>query len=210
MNSEYIENLPDNIKKDISLEIYRAGDIVIEQGTTPNDVYLIKAGLVKAFNINSRGQEFLFEVFGTGEYFGEMEFFTESSYLAFIKCITDCEVFRMSYNTFDEILKNDHSLFVSLAKFMGSRMLKITERFVESSYYPLEFLFSKFLLKINEGSDLNLIIRTREELSNYFGTNVRSINRVIKKLTDSGAIKAGRDRLEIVSKEKLRSVLDLY
>ncbi|MFA8343656.1 MAG: Crp/Fnr family transcriptional regulator [Rhodothermaceae bacterium] len=210
MNSEYIDNLPERIRKEISLQSYQSGDIIIEQGTTPNSVYLINSGLVKAFNINSRGQEFLFEVFGTGEYFGEMEFFTESDYLAYIKCMTDCEVYRMSYGTFNEILKNDHKLFVNLAKFMGSRMLKITERFVESSYYPLEFLFSKFLLKMSEGSEPNLIIRTRDELSNYFGTNVRSINRVIKKLAESGAIKANRDRLEIVSEEKLRSILDLY
>lgn len=210
MNSMYVDNLPDHIRRSISLEKYKAGDIIIEQGTNPNYVYLINSGLVKAFNINSRGQEFLFEVFGTQEYFGEMEFFTESNYLAYIKCITDCEVYKISYKIFNEILKNDHNLFLGLARFMGTRMLKISERFVESSYYPLEFLFSKFLLKISEGSDPNLIIRTREELSNYFGTNVRSINRVIKKLVDSGAITASRDRLEIISEKKLKAVLDLY
>ena len=210
MNQEYFDILPESIRRKIKIKSIDAEEIIIEQGTRPNYVYYIKSGLVKAYNINSRGQEFLFEVFGTGEYFGEMEFFTESNYLANIKSMTECEVYRMSYKTFDEILKQDHKLFVSLAKFMGTRMLKISERFVESSYYPLEFLFAKFLLKISEGNEPNLIIRTRDELSNYFGTNVRSINRVIRKLSEMGAIVASREKLEIISKQKLKYVLSLY
>ncbi len=51
---------------------YRAGAVLIEEGTYGDTLYVLLKGTVKAFSSDERGREIIFGSYGPGEYIGEM------------------------------------------------------------------------------------------------------------------------------------------
>lgn len=182
---------------------FKEGDLVIKQDTHPNKLYLIKTGTVKAFHVNEKGQEFLLAVMGSKEIFGELEFFTKTNYMASVKCISDCEMIKFSYEEFEQLLKNETGLLLNLCSKLANRLLLISQRTLAHSYYSLEYLISKYLMNEYFSRSKSEIEISKENLASYFGTNLRSVNRILKKLSDENIILVDKNQIKILSEAKL-------
>ena len=51
---------------------YARGDMLIREGEASTEVYILLAGELKAFCTDANGHEFVFNVMGPGEFFGEL------------------------------------------------------------------------------------------------------------------------------------------
>jgi CRP/FNR family cyclic AMP-dependent transcriptional regulator len=51
---------------------YRKGNVLIEEGSVGDNLYLILSGSLRAFSSDVRGREITYGVYGPGEYVGEM------------------------------------------------------------------------------------------------------------------------------------------
>lgn len=195
------------IEKETAGYFFKEGDLVIKQDTSPNNLFIIKKGTVKAFHVNEKGQEFLLAVMGSKEIFGELEFFTKTNYMASIECISDCEIIRFSYKEFEQLLKNENGLLLNLCSKLADRLLSISQRTLAHSYYSLEYLISKYLMNEYFSRDKSEIVISKENLASYFGTNLRSVNRILKKLSDDKIISVSKNHIQIVSEAKLAANL---
>lgn len=54
------------------LRSYRRGDLLIEEGSLGDSLYLILSGTLRAFSSDARGREITYGLYGPGEYVGEM------------------------------------------------------------------------------------------------------------------------------------------
>lgn len=185
-------------------------EIIISQGYKPSIVFWVKGGIVKAFHTNENGQEFLIELFGTGEIFGELEFFDKKNYFASVESITNCDIVFINHYNFEQLLKIESSLLRNITDNMAARLLKISERTVSRSYFPLEYLIVKFLLSEMKSKNEKLLSISKTNLAQYFGTNIRSINRILKSLAESKCIKISENHVEILSNKKIMKILKNY
>ena len=206
MFEDYIKNLPEKIQAEITSFKVESNKIIIAQDTLPTHVHLVKKGTMKAFHTNEKGQEFLFGIFGQDEWLGELEFFTKTKSMGTIETITDCELYRIPYEIFDAVLKINSLLMFEICNTLAERLAKLTERSVEVSYYPLEYLVAKYIVNQSSDSGNDIINVVKEDMAHYFGTNLRSINRILKKFADDGWITTNKNEIEILTKSKLKQV----
>jgi CRP-like cAMP-binding protein len=207
---ETINNLPDYFYSRIEEISLPANKILIHQEGELRYLYMVKKGSVKVYHTNEKGQEFLFGLFGQGEFFGELEYFTNTNYFSSVETISECTVLRFTKELFKEILETSPALFALFCSSISFRLLKISQRSTEASYYPLEVLLAKFLdneIKDNKTSEVNVI---KENLAGYFGTNVRSINRILKKFSDNKIITINGSRIEIINPVLLQKIFYKY
>ena len=203
---ETVKNISEELYSQIDEIIIPANEILISQDSEPRYLYMVVKGSVKVYRTNEKGQEFLFGLFGKGEFFGELEYFTNINYFSSVETISDCTILRFTKNLFEKILNEKPGLYRIFCSSISFRLLKLSQRSTESSYYPLEVLLAKFLdneMKDNESSEINII---KENLAGYFGSNVRSINRILKKFSDKKILIAEGNKIEVLERERLRNV----
>ncbi|MBU1101737.1 MAG: Crp/Fnr family transcriptional regulator [Bacteroidetes bacterium] len=210
MFSELLNKLPKHLADELNTVTIQSGDIITNQEAPPFFVFIVLRGTVKAFHTNERGQEFLIGIFGNNELFGELEYFTKTNYFGTVEALTECEIVKIPHAVFEKILEHDFKMSVELCQALSNRLLKLSDRTVQSSYYPLEFLIAKFL--VNESNDISsdTIIISRENMSSYFGTNIRSINRILKKFADEKLITTRKNDIVIESLDGLKRIYKQY
>ena len=183
---------------------------IIEQDSKAEDVFYMIKGLAKAFNVNEFANEFLFGIYGNDEFFGELEFFTGIKYYNNVETITECELLKIPHHVFDELLKENNNLFMELAKKLADRLYAISKRAVEYSYFPAEYLLSKFLYHEAINGNTKEIMLSKEDTANYLGTNIRTINRVLKKFNDKNLITINKNKIRITDINNLCNIFKSF
>lgn len=210
MLSQLLNKMPNGLRADVKKITPEKNALIICQGALPEFIYLVKKGTVKVFHTNERGEQFLFGLFGQDEIFGELEYFTGVNYLCSVKTITACEIMQFPKNLFEVILREAPGIYEEICSSLAARLLRISQRTTDSSYYPLEFLLAKFFFNETKDNNSTEIQIEKENLSAYFGANIRSINRVIKQFVDAGIVSLNRKQLTIKNIKKLEQIIKSY
>lgn len=78
-----------------------SGEVIFLENEPGEDVYVISKGRVKLFNI-VRGHEYVLDILGDGEIFGEMAVLDKSPRMASAVTVAECEILRLSPNVLME------------------------------------------------------------------------------------------------------------
>ena len=79
---------------------YAKGNTILNAGETPEGVYYISKGYVKAYNLTKEGNEHLFLIYKPGEIFPARWAWLQSENSSFYKSITPVELYRISRKEF--------------------------------------------------------------------------------------------------------------
>jgi subfamily B ATP-binding cassette protein HlyB/CyaB len=85
-------------------EFYREGDVVFRQGAEPDKLYLIESGKLKVVRWEDKKQEII-NFLREGDFFGEKALIEETRRYADVVCLTDCHLFSLSNQAFQELVK---------------------------------------------------------------------------------------------------------
>jgi ABC-type lipoprotein export system ATPase subunit len=91
--------------RNLDMERYAPGEVIIQQGVPHEDFYLITRGEVEVRLKTANGQEFLVDRLGSGQYFGE---------IALLRGMTSTATVRAAPNTPVRVAALDRETFVSL------------------------------------------------------------------------------------------------
>jgi CRP-like cAMP-binding protein len=76
------------------LRKYPKGQILFYGGDTPTNVYLLKQGAIKVYDIDDKGNEKILHIIGRGGLFPAVFFFSKTDTSnTFYSTLTDCEVY---------------------------------------------------------------------------------------------------------------------
>ena len=104
----------------------RAGGKVFSRGDAGDEVFLIRAGIVRVLLPLQGGKRHHLATFGRGDYFGEMAFLDQGTRSADADARTDCELFVLSRSEFDAHARVDSALgarvFERLARAVSLRL----------------------------------------------------------------------------------------
>ncbi|NOQ22004.1 MAG: cyclic nucleotide-binding domain-containing protein [Candidatus Aegiribacteria sp.] len=92
-----------NIIDACSLRATEEQEVIIDQGSFTNDLYIIKSG--RFVVSDSKGEEFVLAALSEGDVFGEMAFFRSEIRSATVTCVTPGEILFMSRDSFKELYK---------------------------------------------------------------------------------------------------------
>jgi len=90
-------------------EFFAEGEAVFRQGTAPDKFYLIERGKIKVVRWDNRKQEII-NFLHEGDFFGEKALFEDTVRYADIVCLTDCHLFSLSREAFEEFISKSPKL----------------------------------------------------------------------------------------------------
>ncbi len=156
------------------------GEQIIRQKTNVLAVYILNNGIAKCYLTEDTGNDFVQEFFGAGEVFGEIEVFTNAISFCTIEALTPMQYFKIPREAFLDLVKNDPIFNRYVLNLMAS---KIRYTALRHSYHQSHTLADnlKRLLR-----DFPLLLQqiNKQDIANYLGVSVRSLNRVIQSLDD--------------------------
>ena len=94
----------------ITLKKYKKGDVIFEQESSPNNIYIIESGIVKLFHKKDE-QNFDIGTFTTGNCFGEVALIGILPYIGTAIAMTELSILQFSKISLHKLSKNNVVLF---------------------------------------------------------------------------------------------------
>ncbi|PWN71227.1 Crp/Fnr family transcriptional regulator [Chryseobacterium phosphatilyticum] len=177
---KYLEQLyhQQDHKKDIVLESFGQGKEILIQDQKPSQVLLIKDGIAKCYVAEENGKEYIVEFLGMGEIIGEVELIKNINYLCSIQAMTDIIAYSVSIPYFKSLIQKDITLNNLLLDSFAERVINTSSRASYQQLYTTEHTLTQ-LLTMQEKQGIQL---SKEDMADYLGITVRSLNRILKDL----------------------------
>ncbi len=127
----------------LSFETYPAGSRIITEGDAGDAFYIIHDGsvMVSAF-IENEDDEIVLTHLKAGDHFGEMALISGEPRSASVTAISDVQVWKLSRETFDELILHNPSITLTLTHLLTQRLKtanlarKETEAFYHKRFMP--------------------------------------------------------------------------
>lgn len=155
-----------------------SGQKLMEQGRLIPACYIIKSGIVKCYISEENGKDYLLEILGAGEIVGELEMLQKSKSLSNVKAISATELYQIDQANFYALTELNKEFNQLLLSILAERLSRTAVRSSYQQVYPLTYNLVR-LLQLFSNQELKI---TKNELSEYLGVSIRSLNRSMKQL----------------------------
>lgn len=206
--SNFLDICPDNIKDRFINLKFNPLDKIILQNEKCNYVYILKNGKAKVYSLTSNGIKYLEHIHNEYELFGEIEIFLDKPTLSYVEALNTCEIIKIPKDCFFEWISSDKdfSLYVNIQ--LAEKMYNTCVNTKTNIVYPLKYRFLFFLWKFS--TDYNLLFIHKDILVEGIGSNIRSVNRVIKELCNDGIIEYNKGLIRIKDLNKIINLMNEY
>lgn len=108
-----------------SLRFLKAGEVLIKEGETTQQVYIVRKGVLKAFKKGPSGDMINIGEINAGEFVGEMAYFNDTARMASVSAVIDSELIEIQPQVFEKVIYQRPSwaktLITTLAKRLKSK-----------------------------------------------------------------------------------------
>jgi len=189
---------------------YKKGAILFFEGDIGNDMYIIKSGFVKIYQLEE-DKEITLALFRDGDFFGEMALiqqgFTRS---ATAETIEPTVMYAISRIEFQRFLENSPKLILKLLEFTVQRLRNANEQIHDLTFLDVRSRIVKNIHRLSEdygkpvpGGLLVDLKLTHQQIANMVGTVRESVTKVLQELQDRGIISIENKRIIIHDLKKL-------
>ena len=175
---ELIENLyqTSDGKEDILLRNFEAGHQLIHQEVQGQKIYCIKSGVVKVFTTEENDKFYIHEFLGEGEVLGEIEAIRKVPAICTVEAITPMTVYMMNTSHFFHLLQTIPHFNSVIMGQLATRVANSSIKNAQQQLYPQSALLPQLLETLNAQQ----ILFTKQDLAEYMGISVRSLNRLLQ------------------------------
>jgi CRP/FNR family cyclic AMP-dependent transcriptional regulator len=170
---------------------YRRAEVIVEQGTKSNALYILLTGRARVVTADSRGREVILAVLQPGDYLGEMSLIDNEPHSATVRAEVQCDVLVLGRSEFTRCLPENSSLSYAIMRGLVAR-LRAADRQIESlALLDVYGRVARALLDMSEeGAEYKLIRNkvSRQDLAKVVGASREMVSRVMKDLEERGFI----------------------
>lgn len=172
---------------------YKKREIIFKEGDHAQYYFQITEGKVKLNNYNEDGKEFIHNVLGKSQSFGDPLLFLNHAYPMNAICLEASEIIRLPKGSFIEMLKKYPEISLEMnACFSQQVYYKFVMMQSMSSQNPILRLkgVMNYLKSYHDGDCAHCftIAFTRQQLANLTGLRVETVIRTLKKMEKEGDI----------------------
>lgn len=164
--------------------------VIIYQGEIPLTAYIVRSGIIKAYNINSAGNEQIADFYKAGEMFPSTWIFGKSTNaIYYYEALTDAKTWMVEKDALLEKIYSDLKLmrvaFEQVASHYTSSLLRVTaleqSRAAEKVMFTLYYLAQRYSSDKGNGRHVLDIKLTQNVLADMMGlTRETTTNELIK------------------------------
>lgn len=195
---------------------YKKGEYIIRPGETPNNVFYVESGLIKAFNINKYGDENLLIVRKEHEVFPLIRLISDEHQDVIYETLTDVTVWRISRKSCLEELGNRANLLAPMLDMVTEMYRLHSMRILDLQYQSVRERIVSFLLTTadrfgqptKDGVLINLPLR-HQDIASSINSSRETTTRQLAVLERKGLIKMQNHFLiELKHLDKLKSIIE--
>lgn len=159
--------------------VFQKGDLILEEGKTANEYYILEKGLARSFVTDFNGNDV------TTHFFVENEIVIEVSSLfqriptqENIVCVTDCELLKIDFDTFQELYHKIQNLSEWGRAWMSQELFAYKQRSVEM----FTLSATKRYLNLLEQKPQVVQFAPLKQIASYLGITDTSLSRIRKEI----------------------------
>lgn len=183
---------------------YKKGSILFFEGDSGNDMYIIKTGFVKIYQLADE-KEITLALFRDGDFFGEMALIQKDLLRsATAETLETSTLFVINRSAFQHFLENSPTLCLKLLEVTMQRLRKANEQIHDLTFLDVRSRIIKNIHRLSEdygkpipGGLLIDLKLTHQQLANLVGTVRESVTKVLQELQDRKIISIENKRIII-------------
>lgn len=165
-----------NISDDVFLSVkdylrevtYVAGDIIFEDESEGDDLYLIGEGRIKITKKTRFGEETILALLHSGDFFGELELLDERPRSARAVAFDDCILFALDKRYFTRLLNESHPFAVNILQMLSLRLRTVNHTFLREIEHNTERAITE-LNKMNQLIEAAKTVNSTLDLDKLLG-----------------------------------------
>ena len=199
--SYYLDICPDFIKKQFIDTEFNTFDKILKQNDTPSFVYIIKKGKVKVYSLAPTQVKYLERIYCEYNLFGELEVFVNKPILNYVEAMEHCEAVKIPKSAFLEWIKYDSDFSLYIHVQLSTKMYHTSVNSKTNVAYPLKARIIFFIWSFLDDHKVDTV--HKDILVEGVGSNIRSINRIIKELVNENLIEYNKGFIKVKDMDKL-------
>lgn len=192
-------------------------EIIYNQSTPHNKLYLISKGKVKVVNFSKEGNEIIKAILTKGELFGEKAFLGEGESDEQAIAMTDnTQLCPLSVDKMYELMRDNGRFSLEISKIIGFRLKKMERRlerllFKDARTRLIEFIRDMMdeqtgAMELQNGDQADLSIKlkhfyTQGDIANLIGTTRETVTKLFNQFKKDGLLEYSRQIIMIRNKK---------
>ncbi len=207
---ELFDYMPDMIVKELIYEEVKSGQYILCAGMPGDMVYIILAGEITGVDHQRMGRVYYFMDFTKSYIIGDFEIFADiSEYCVSICAVKDCKLLKIPACSYMNWIRHDEkALFLRMKNIMATLT---SERIVDREYIFMnckerlvDYLVKSYENGQTDSQGRHRVSKTKAELADRIGYNVRSVQRGIAALEKDEVISNANGKITLTKEQFLR------
>jgi CRP/FNR family transcriptional regulator, dissimilatory nitrate respiration regulator len=195
------------------VEELEPGQLLFDRGQPAQHFFIVLDGQVNLVLYSKAGEEKIVDILGPGQSFAEAVMFMEGSvYPVSAAAAARSEVARFSNCEYVSILRESPDtclrMLGHLSQRLHMRLREIEYLTLESATHRLVRLIESRLPRDDNGPAEVQLAESRQELASRLSMKPETLSRILRHLSDNGAIVVDGRSLRVPDRARLRAVLD--
>lgn len=190
---------------------YGKGQFIFQEGDPGLCLYLVESGKVKITSFSSEGKGLVLNLFGPGDFFGELALLDGEPRSADAVAQEPCQLLLLQRDDFMRFLETRPHVAIKLLATVSSRLRHTTQQAENMVFFDLPARLARVLLELAEAERTSAegewVITSRPtqaELAEMVGATRESVNKWLGVYEEQGLIRRERNQLVILQPETLR------
>lgn len=186
-------------------------DILFREGKSPNALYYVVSGKIKAFRINEYGKEFIIDLYKPGDFIGYEALLENTTYPFSASALEDSSICVIPKEQFFLLLSTHKDVATTFIKLLSNGIKEKEERLIKMAYNSIRKRVAEALLLLIEKykqpeDEIFSINMSRSDLSGLVGTATETLIRTLSDFKDEGIVELKGSNIKIINEEKLRKL----
>jgi CRP-like cAMP-binding protein len=195
------------------VEEYESGQVLFDRGQPAQYFFIVLDGQVNLVLYSKAGEEKIVDILGPGNSFAEAVMFMEApGYPVSAVAATRSQVARFSSREYIAILRESPEtclrMLGHLSQRLHMRIREIEYLTLESATHRLVRLIEGRLPAGDNGPTEITLQESRQELASRLSMKPETLSRILRHLSDAGAIEVHGRNLRVPDRRKLLAMLD--
>lgn len=167
-----------NNKERIDIVEFRTNEIIINQGEFIKQIYIIKEGVAKCYINEENEKNYIVEFLGLGEIIGEVEAILDKKTVCSVTALSKVILYKIELNYFKILMQSNKEFNSLILREMAKRIQQTAKRSSSQQLNTIEYSLLK-ILNLFKAQELTIC---KNDLAEYLGITIRSLNRCLSKL----------------------------
>lgn len=201
----YFKDAPDWVLDAVSVQTLKKNEVFIREGGKIQYIHMLVKGTVKATDCRIYGAMYDYMWFRPVKAFGALEvILDEKEYKTTLTANEPCTLFVLQRSVYERWMSVDNHAFKMEARTTANSLLKQTRRervylFMQGMDRMAYFMLHYYEQFAKDGKCR--VTLTRQDISDCTGLSIKTVNRSIGTLEESGCIKRDGSHILITQKE---------